>query len=316
MTTLLDEIASVHALLGTPGVGYVAAGAALHATTKTGLSLSELLGQPATELLELFPAGMEDAARTIGRCDASSVGVHRRALERFYSAGGQALLVTDADYPDGLRAILGRNAPPVVCVLGNVELLKIALGGIVGARDAAAESLAYARSCAAWFTSEGAGVVSGAANGIDAIAHRTALNEGGSSVFVLPHGILRYRGDELVREALETGHAALVSEFAPEARWASHAALMRNRTIAALSRILCVFEARRTGGSIRTAEAGLAQAKPVLVHCLPGDWRVEQRLVTSGARTLPVDDEAAMREALDTAWHSERPRRKEQQELF
>lgn len=310
---VLREIASIHALMATPGVGYVAAGNAMRAASEAGESISELLGRSSADLTKLLPV---DAAQTIGRCDASQLGRFERMLERLYSAGGQSLMVSEPDYPEALRTALGKNAPPVVSVLGNLGLLNTEHGGIVGARDASPESRGYAADCARHFSERDVGVVSGAARGIDDVAHGTALECGGTSVFVLPHGILRYRGGDSVREALEDGRAVLISEFAPDAAWASHAAIMRNKTIAAFAKVLCVFEPRGTGGSIRTAEVGLAQAKPVLVHCLGGEWRVEQRLIASGARTLPVHDTAAMRKILDGAWDAEGRRRTEQQELF
>lgn len=302
--------------MATPGVGYVAAGNALRAAAASGLAVSELVGRPNVELLEVLPVGSEDSATALGRCDARRIERYERMLERLYAAGGQALLVTDPDYPAALRNTLQRSAPPVVNVVGNLELLDGSLAGMVGARDATPESLSYAADCARQVSELGMGVVSGAAKGIDDMAHATALGCGGSSVFVLPHGILRYQGKDHVREALEDGRAVLFSEFAPDAAWATHAAIVRNTTIAALSQLLCVFEPRKTGGSIRTAEAALAQSKPVLVHCLPGDWRVERRLGESGARRLPVEDPRAMRSIVEEARAEARNRPTKQQELF
>lgn len=312
---MLKEIASVHALMATPGVGYVAAGHALRAAAAADTPVSELAGRSTAELIELLGGGSEDVAGTLSRCDGSGVGRFERMLERLYSAGGQALLVTDRDYPESLRVELGRHAPPVINVMGNLDLLCANQAGIVGARDARSESCGYAADVARHFVERDCPIVSGAARGIDELAHRTALDSGGCTTYVLPHGILRLRGSDWMRDALEDGRAVLISEFAPDAAWAAHAAIMRNRTIAALARLVCVFEPRNTGGSIRTAEIALAQAKPVLVHCLPGDWRVEQRLVASGARSLPVHDPAALRATLDEAWQFEPPRRA-QQELF
>ena len=59
-------------------------------------------------------------------------------------------------------------------------------------------------------------------------------------------------------------------ELVPDAPWTVHAAVTRNATIAALSRVLCVIEPRNTGGSIRTARAALAQGKRVLVYSPDG----------------------------------------------
>lgn len=313
---MLREIAAVYALMATPGVGYVATGNALRASAEAGVALSDLFDQSGAALLNLLPVGSEDAVQAIARCDTSHIDRYKRLLDRLYSAGGRVVLASDDDYPAALRETLGRQAPPAISMIGRVELLNEPLAAIVGARDASPESCAYAAACARYFADQAAGVVSGGARGVDEIAHRTALDCDASSVFVLPHGLLRYKGGERVRTALESGRAVLMSEFAPDAAWTTHGAITRNRTIAALARLLCVFEPRATGGSVRTAEAALAQGKPVLVHCSGREWRVEQRLVASGAQTLPVHDESALHDALSAAWTAAESCRSDQQELF
>lgn len=265
----------------------------------------------------MLPLGAQDAADALSKCELKQIDRFERLLERFHAAGGSSIRVTDGDYPITLLNTLGRNAPPVLSVIGNLDLLMREHAGIVGARDASSESCEYAESCAKHFVRREIGVVSGAARGIDDVGHRACLSAGGSSVFVLPMGVLRYKGDEAVREALEDGRAAVISEFAPDAAWVSHAAITRNRTIAAMSRVLCVFEPRSTGGSIRTAEAGLAQGTSVLIHCCRGNLRVERRLLAAGAQRLPIEDGRALRRTLDQAWkNAVRPRGTDQQELF
>jgi DNA processing protein len=311
-----DELAAAYALLATSGVGYVAAGDAIRTAHRVDRSLRELIALETAQLLDELPPGTANAAQALGRCEDRTIARQLRMLERLSVAGGRVLLVTDDAYPQSLLQTLGKNAPPLLACLGNEALLEQAGAAVVGARDASAETIGYAEDCARIFAAEGVPVVSGSAKGTDEAAHGAALAAGGNSVFVLPVGILRYRGPDVVREALDDGRALLVSEFAPDAQWATHAAIVRNSTISAFSRIVCAFEPRNTGGSIRTVEAALAQGKSVLIHCTCDQYRVETRLLQSGARALPVHEPGSLRQALMKAWTDGPQPEFEQGELF
>jgi predicted Rossmann fold nucleotide-binding protein DprA/Smf involved in DNA uptake len=112
------------------------------------------------------------------------------------------------------------------------------------------------------------------------------LRNGGKTVVVLPQGILTYRGPALLFDAIQDGRAAVVSEFAPDMAWETHAAVTRNTTISAFSLLVCVIEPKKTGGSVRTARCALAQGKRVLVYPARGCASVVQSLSNGGALEL------------------------------
>src|SRR5262245_56960684 len=93
--------------------------------------------------------------------------------------------VLDRDYPHALRDL--RSPPGSVLVRG--ELLGGAAGAVVGTREATPDALSFARDLAADLVARGVAVWSGGAIGIDAAAHRGALDAGGISVAVVPTGL-------------------------------------------------------------------------------------------------------------------------------
>jgi DNA processing protein len=101
-------------------------------------------------------------------------------------------------------------------------------------------------------------VVSGAAYGIDACAHRGALSAGGATVAVLACGVDRPypRGNEELIERI-AAEGAVVSEVPPGSSPTRWRFVTRNRLIAALSGVTVVVEAGwRSGASITAREAG------------------------------------------------------------
>jgi DNA processing protein len=116
---------------------------------------------------------------------------------------------------------------------------------------------------------EGFCIVSGAAYGIDGMAHRAALAIGGSTIAVLAGGIDRLYPsghDALLHRIIDTG--VVVTElpcgFAPT-KWRF---LQRNRLIAAMSGATVVVEAGWRSGSLNTAHHALELDRPLGV--VPG----------------------------------------------
>jgi predicted Rossmann fold nucleotide-binding protein DprA/Smf involved in DNA uptake len=106
---------------------------------------------------------------------------------------------------------------------------------------------------AAQAVAEGWVVVSGHAAGVDATAHRVALENGGSTIIVAPQGILDFKLRRELKQIAKPEQLLIISEFPPKARWNVGYAMQRNRTILALSNAMVLVEARTEG---RTFEAG------------------------------------------------------------
>lgn len=159
----------------------------------------------------------------------------------------------DLDHPEGIGQVAG--APLGLWVRGGGDLSVIASApvAVVGARSCTTYGAECASDIAADCTDQGHAVVSGAAFGIDACAHRGALLGGGPTVAVMACGVdVDYPKPHaaLLRRIAEEG--LVVSEFPPGVEPQRHRFLVRNRIIAALSVGLVVVEAAERSGSLNT----------------------------------------------------------------
>jgi DNA processing protein len=176
----------------------------------------------------------------------------------------------------------------MLCVRGPLPTRARAVA-IVGSRAASPYGIARARELASDLVRCGYTVVSGLARGIDAAAHRGALEAGGPSMAVLPGGLAQVTPPDHadLAEALVRAGGALVAEW-PDARPPKPGMfLRRNRLIAALSAATVVVEAAERSGALSTAAVARKLGRPLLA--VPGDAdrptaRGTNALIKSGAR--------------------------------
>lgn len=171
----------------------------------------------------------------------------------------------------GLTANDGGHGPPLGLYIQGRVLPETHLGcvSIVGARDATDYGRAVAGHLAAELAEQGCPIVSGAAFGIDAAAHRGALAVGGYTIAVLACGIDRaypVAHTELLRAIAAEG--SLISEYPPGTHPARYRFLDRNRLIAALAEVTVVVEAGGRSGALNTARTA-ARINRVLM-AVPG----------------------------------------------
>ncbi len=179
-------------------------------------------------------------------------------LERAGRLGCRLVVPADAEWPAGLDDL--ERPPHVLWVRGEVDLATVLRRSVsvVGARAATHYGLQVATDLAAGLAERGFAVVSGAAYGIDAAAHRGALLVDGLTVAALACGVDRaYPAAHHRLLARIAAQGAVLSELPPgEPPYASRF-LQRNRLIAAVSQGTVVVEAGLRSGSlntIRTAE--------------------------------------------------------------
>ena len=311
-----SEAGTILALTLSPGVGNVTINRLTSWADAAGRSLSELMHLPKRDLLEMVPADLHPGADALSKCAEHYVDRASTMIERVEKAGGQALVGTDEDFPEGLKASLETAAPPLLFVVGNIGLIEADAAGIVGTRSPCEEGVRLAEQCAQVFSERGVPVISGGAEGVDTAAHFAALDAGGTTVVVLAQGLLSYRGPKELLDAVEEGRALLISQFSPDAPWSTHGALTRNATIAALSRLVCVIEPGRTGGSVRTARHALEQGKNVMAYTRPEDEGVMRQLERLGARRLLGEDGRFSRARVVEAWEAQGRSRARQSEMF
>lgn len=195
----------------------------------------------------------------------AAAGAHDRAvraLQRAEAVGARWVVPGDREWPvalddldhlPGIGQVVG--APLGLWVRGGGDLIEAASApvAIVGARSNTTYGADCAGDIAADCADQGHAVVSGAAFGIDASAHRGALLAGGLTVAVLACGVdIDYPAAHaaLLRRIAEEG--LIVSEYPPGAVPQRHRFLVRNRLIAAWSAGVVVVEAAARSGSLNT----------------------------------------------------------------
>lgn len=148
---------------------------------------------------------------------------------------------------------------------------------VVGARNASEKGIRFTEEFVKVFVAAGVTIVSGGARGIDTVAHRTALEEGGRTIAVLGCGVdIAYPAEnrELFEEISRSG--ALVSQFPLGAGPLAENFKMRNAIIAGLSKAVLVVEGQRKSGTMNTASHAANQG--IEVFAIPGspgtDWLI------------------------------------------
>jgi DNA processing protein len=182
-------------------------------------------------------------------------------------SGAHAVPITSERYP-ALLATISR-APPVLYVLGHVDVLSSPQLAMVGSRSPTATGRSTARDFAAFFARAGLTITSGLALGIDAASHEGALLGNGSTVAVCGCGLdVTYPRQHAQLAARIRERGALVSEFPPRtAPYPAHFP-RRNRIISGLSFGTLVVEAAHQSGSLITAQHALEQGREVFA--IPG----------------------------------------------
>jgi DNA processing protein len=225
--------------------------------------LVHTMGRTHTRLLLAEMGSIQDA---IARIDPGTCG--RDEFAGRIAASGQRLVAhTDPAYPPLLRAI--PDAPLVLYVIGDIACVHAPAIAVVGARRCSRAGSAHAAAFARDLAVLGFTVVSGLALGIDAAAHRGAL-ETGRTAGVIGSGLEQLypqRNAGLAARVVETG-GAIISEHAPDVPPRTHHFPERNRLISGLSLGVLVVEAGERSGSLITARCALEQGRDVMA--VPG----------------------------------------------
>jgi DNA processing protein len=191
-------------------------------------------------------------------------------LERVRELDADVLVLDDGTYPALLREIAD---PPITLYVRGAwaEALDAPCVGIVGSRRCSTYGQNTAGLLARELASRGVTIVSGLARGIDAAAHRGALEAGGRTVAVLGTGVDEVYPREhkkLAAEILERG-GALVSQFPLATPPIPENFPYRNRVISGLSLGVVLVEAAENSGSLITARLALEQGREVFA--VPGN---------------------------------------------
>jgi DNA processing protein len=198
-----------------------------------------------------------------GRFDEAA---YRRRLE---AAGLRWVARSDPAFPARLRAI--HDPPPGLFVRGTapLALLERPAVAVVGARACSGYGTTVASLLARELAAAGVVVVSGLARGVDAAAHRGAL-ETGATVAVLGCGVDRdYPRAHAQLAGRVAAEGLVLSEYGPGVEPAPWRFPARNRIVAGLADATVVVEARERSGALITADLALEEGREVFA--VPGE---------------------------------------------
>lgn len=223
--------------------------------------------QTASKALEQIPElslknKKSGSKSSVSLCSVETAEKELDALEKF---GGTLLLSCEENYPSLLKNI--EDYPPLLSLVGNASLLKQKSIAIVGSRNASLNGNKLAEKFARDLGALGYVVTSGLARGIDASAHKGALNTGTIAVVAGGVDIIYPKENTHLYKSIQEGGLIIAENYfgmTPRAVDFPR----RNRIVAGLSQATLVIEAALRSGSLITSRLASEQGRDVFA--VPG----------------------------------------------
>jgi len=188
-----------------------------------------------------------------------------RELAAAAKLGARHLFLDDPDYPPLLAEL--DNAPPTLMLRGDAALFRRHAVAMVGARNASAAAVRFARQLAAELAREEIAVVSGLARGVDTAAHMGSLASG--TIAVIASGIdVAFPPENAELQERIANEGLLIAEQSPGTEPRARHFPYRNRIIAGLALGTVVVEAAPKSGSLITARLAAELGREVMA--VPG----------------------------------------------
>lgn len=210
------------------------------------------------------------------------------ALTWLADANNHIITLADSEYPQSLLNI--PDPPLLLYVKGRLALLNQNALAVVGSRNATPQGINNAEDFAQSLSAAGLCVISGMAHGIDAAAHRGALQGRGSSIAVVGTGLDKvYPSANRALAHTLAQQGALISEFPLGTPPLAANFPRRNRLISGMSIGCLVVEASLQSGSLITARLALEHGRDVFA--IPGSIHSPQSkgchaLIKQGAKLV------------------------------
>ena len=190
-------------------------------------------------------------------------------IESVKKTDGQIITFDHCDYPQRLKEIY--DPPLILFVKGDSTILNRPQLAVVGSRNVSIHGRETAYNFSRELSEQGIVVTSGLALGVDAHAHKGAVDNKSATIAVIATGIdLCYpaRHKQLAKDIIANG-GAIVSEFLPNTPPKSGHFPKRNRLISGMSAGVLIIEAAMQSGSLITARCALEQNREVFA--VPGN---------------------------------------------
>jgi len=298
--TLAHELTAAWLRLAcTPGIGPVngrqlvaTCGGAREVWQRTPAELKRIEGIGDRAVLALSDSPADTVIELMAQCADQGIDI---------------LCLEDERYPALLRQI--DDAPLILFARGHLPALSHArLLAVVGARKADSEGRLITRRWCANLATQGIGIVSGMAYGIDAAAHGGALDapEGAApTIAVLGCGLASPFSPVQQKQIVAISeHGCVISEFQPEEQARPEHFPRRNRVIAGMTAATLVVQADIRSGSLITARLAGDYGREVLAvpgSVLGGRHAGCHQLLRDGATLIESPDDIL----LSMGWQGE-----------
>ncbi len=284
---LKERLTETIALLQIPGVGR----GRFHKLVKAFGSPTKVL-ESSVSRLESVPGVSHAIASDIHA--KQDIEEARKLASRVIQLGWTVMFPGSPEFPASLLNIPQSDIPPVLFRSGDAGANEKMIA-IVGTRHPSEQGRMFAYNLAKALAEAGIVVVSGMAEGIDAAAHKGALDAGGITIAVWGNSLDKiYPPSNKKLAELIVKQGAAYSEYFPETAPDRAHFPERNRIISGLSDGIVVVEAGKKSGALITAAQALAQHRELFaVPGAPGAKSSEgsNALIKQGARLLTsIDD--------------------------
>jgi predicted Rossmann fold nucleotide-binding protein DprA/Smf involved in DNA uptake len=209
--------------------------------------------------------------------------------ESLYNEGYEIIPVISPEYSQTLKDNLKSQAPVIIYIKGNKQIIHEKSIAIVGSRNASVLALQFTDNIARLAGKEYKVVVSGFAKGVDKQALDSAINYKGQSIIVLPQGIMTFStGFKKYYKQIVDGDVLVLSTFHPKTPWKVELAMARNPIIYGLAGDIYVAESNDSGGTWYGVLDGLKKGRKIFVrNPQPEEKNANLLLIEKGA--IPVD---------------------------
>jgi len=186
--------------------------------------------------------------------------------------------------------------PKTLYYIGKVPSGRLPVVAVVGTRKPTSYGKEVTFNLAYNLAKKGVVIVSGLALGIDAIAHRAALEAGGTTIAVLANGLdaIYPASHKALADQIIAKGGMIISEYPPETPARDFQFLARNRIVSGIADAVIVTEAAARSGTLATVAHALDQNRDVFA--VPGNITSPMsvgpnRMILQGAQpVIDADD--------------------------
>lgn len=226
----------------------------IHGTiSAAGVSLSEIFELTEIEMKNEFQFTQKTLSAVKSAIEL--LPVISDEYQKIIDAGITVTLFFSKAYPEKLLTMPGSEIPPVLYSYGNLQLFKKKGAAILGDQNVSSRGEFISYMAARALVEHNITVISGFAKGADITAHRSALEYGGSTIALLPQGILKLNIPDMIKPVYDEERFLAVSPFPPDDPAGKYNAFIRNRIICALSHSVFIVESPEEGGIFEAAKS-------------------------------------------------------------